>query len=856
MEGDPRNPKTSLLKKYDIPVDHLSYEYIEKCSDKRELERIIRILRSGEEGCYPDLLRVTEERLALFAPDSRVLRQETPILTKDSLSPDEWKSVESELLSWEQEMSVIDKSLDFEKGRKDIVGSKSMPSIRKVVEPKQKKSEKILTKNTPSDRIKSGDYAAWDKFDVDKALLKIDIEEEREQEQNQRKKRELKKAIEEKKIDIDLDKDSYSSMEQQVLANQAKDRGNECYKSGDLVNALKYYNLSIKLHSTSNAYNNRAMTYLKLKQYENAVKDCNVVLNQEKDNIKALHRRATAYQNMANDSNNFNMLALNDLSNVVLLEPNNKIAQAELQKLKTKLGVNNVGKKFRMPIYECDPLATGDVMKSSKTNDIPNSSDKLPLTYYGPSTSAFQCEPYGMVHRALCGSLSTTEVVCKCNSNVRRQNPLCQKCGEAMCTPKPVSKPSLPPPENKENRKASNDAKNIKQKLESQNRGLQPDSESDSCLKKVEALKSNKEIQNEASALCSDSKTKQKEDKLSQVVSEQATITSETGKNSSEKNSNRIINHLDLKNRDRQNAINESKKEEEIKNSQTEKKAEAPVVRDKTKEPRQDAVGKQNSGKSKSKKKKSKERQKESKIIKEIEMIEPRKVVHADKYLHPTSVEPKVKVEAPEKQIPEMNRTKETDFKAFVPNRQCLSIRRDDSLKDKHLNLSGSSRKPAGYEPVAPTTFDLSKSPANEGNKENFLTPAGNGSEKSCHVVESAYEFVKTWEEVKKLDPNYSKRAEIIRLIRPTDLGKVIGIKLDSDMLSSILECLEKQFVETDPKIVVEFMNQLPRIPRFGLIKMFLADADKNKMINLIRAAENKGFVLEEEVKKALAFTS
>lgn len=93
--------------------------------------------RSGEEGCYPDLLRVTEERLALFAPDSRVLRQETPILTKDSLSPDEWKSVESELLSWEQEMSVIDKSLDFEKGRKDIVGSKSMPSIRKVVEPKQ-----------------------------------------------------------------------------------------------------------------------------------------------------------------------------------------------------------------------------------------------------------------------------------------------------------------------------------------------------------------------------------------------------------------------------------------------------------------------------------------------------------------------------------------------------------------------------------------------------------------------------------------------------------------------------------------------------------------------------------------------
>lgn len=45
-----------------------------------------------------------------------------------------------------------------------------------------------------------------------------------------------------------------------MLASQAKDRGNECYKSGDWNNALKYYELSIKLHPTPNAHNNRAMT--------------------------------------------------------------------------------------------------------------------------------------------------------------------------------------------------------------------------------------------------------------------------------------------------------------------------------------------------------------------------------------------------------------------------------------------------------------------------------------------------------------------------------------------------------------------------------------------------------------------
>lgn len=35
----------TLLSKYDIPIDHLSYEYIEQCNVVKELERIIRILR-------------------------------------------------------------------------------------------------------------------------------------------------------------------------------------------------------------------------------------------------------------------------------------------------------------------------------------------------------------------------------------------------------------------------------------------------------------------------------------------------------------------------------------------------------------------------------------------------------------------------------------------------------------------------------------------------------------------------------------------------------------------------------------------------------------------------------------------
>lgn len=46
----------SLLEKYDIPVSHLDYKYIETCQNSKEMERIVIILKSGEEGYYPDLL--------------------------------------------------------------------------------------------------------------------------------------------------------------------------------------------------------------------------------------------------------------------------------------------------------------------------------------------------------------------------------------------------------------------------------------------------------------------------------------------------------------------------------------------------------------------------------------------------------------------------------------------------------------------------------------------------------------------------------------------------------------------------------------------------------------------------------
>lgn len=70
------NEKKSLLEKYSIPVDHLDYDYIRECRNVRELEKINEILRSGEEGYYPDLNRFAEDKLKEVDPYNRILRIE------------------------------------------------------------------------------------------------------------------------------------------------------------------------------------------------------------------------------------------------------------------------------------------------------------------------------------------------------------------------------------------------------------------------------------------------------------------------------------------------------------------------------------------------------------------------------------------------------------------------------------------------------------------------------------------------------------------------------------------------------------------------------------------------------------
>lgn len=89
--------KKSLLKKYGIPIERLDFEYIKTTTNVKELEKICKILKSGEEGYFPDLTNCAEERIRVLCPGNRLLRTEEPLRTKDGIDRHEWNSISSEI---------------------------------------------------------------------------------------------------------------------------------------------------------------------------------------------------------------------------------------------------------------------------------------------------------------------------------------------------------------------------------------------------------------------------------------------------------------------------------------------------------------------------------------------------------------------------------------------------------------------------------------------------------------------------------------------------------------------------------------------------------------------------------------
>ncbi|KAG1687971.1 hypothetical protein DVH05_004490 [Phytophthora capsici] len=169
-------------------------------------------------------------------------------------------------------------------------------------------------------------YKRWEKFDVDAALKEADNEEESKQ-------KELKATPSVQNFGLDPRRPTATTkVSSTVVSTKSreeleKEEGNAHYKRGDYVAAIKSYTRCLG-YSPQNAVvlSNRAMAYLKNREFANAEDDCTLALKADPTHIKSYSRRGTARNSLGK-----HRLALLDFHRATMLDPKSRQIQAQLQ---------------------------------------------------------------------------------------------------------------------------------------------------------------------------------------------------------------------------------------------------------------------------------------------------------------------------------------------------------------------------------------------------------------------------------------------------------------------------------------------------------------------------------------------
>ncbi|KAI4465588.1 rna (rna) polymerase ii associated protein [Holotrichia oblita] len=358
--------KESLLKKYNIPIQHFDFDYVQKCTDSKELERMLQILKSGQEGHYPELLQKVEEKLSEIKPNSRYIRKLTRVLNKDEVDEDSSKEIKDDLSIWLNDINRKNTELTQMKN----TTKSSLPEVRKSSESKEEK------KNDIPKRIKSTDYAAWDKYDVDTELLKMDLEEEKIKKEAEKmaKEKHTKSTVKFNKFATTAEA-SFEAERENVVAN-------EYFKAGEYEKALEHYNNSIVYFPSATTFANRGAAHFSLKKYDDSIGDYIKALKYESSNHEYLLQLGKCYSALEKWSE-----VLDCAETVIKLDPNNKIAQKLAEKAKKsggQIGTNKVRLSVVDVETKCLKTPKKSILKMEEKSElipIPGSS-KMSGPYY------------------------------------------------------------------------------------------------------------------------------------------------------------------------------------------------------------------------------------------------------------------------------------------------------------------------------------------------------------------------------------------------------------------------------------------------------------------------------------------
>ncbi|KAG7891467.1 hypothetical protein KL925_001410 [Ogataea polymorpha] len=122
-----------------------------------------------------------------------------------------------------------------------------------------------------------------------------------------------------------------------MSVEELKNQGNQAFKAGNYKESARIYNSAIML-DPGNAvlYSNKAMAYIKLKDWNGTLATCNQALSStepdDKTKIKLLWRKSIALQELDRFSE-----AKDALQKAIQLDPNNKTLTQDLESLEDKI---------------------------------------------------------------------------------------------------------------------------------------------------------------------------------------------------------------------------------------------------------------------------------------------------------------------------------------------------------------------------------------------------------------------------------------------------------------------------------------------------------------------------------------
>eukprot|EP00981_Chlorochromonas_danica_P002225 scaffold437_cov168-Ochromonas_danica.AAC.42 len=170
-------------------------------------------------------------------------------------------------------------------------------------------------------------------------------------------------------------KTSSSTLPQQTtdVEEVERERGNAEFKAGRFEAAVRCYTKCLGLKARNClAFSNRAMAFLKMREFSRALSDCNSALAIAPQHVKSLLRRASALAALGRLR-----AALRDLRQVLEAEPNNKQARADLLQVREQLR-NAVARAPLVAVRSAEAILQGRQQKQEEVEGVLQGPDPLP----------------------------------------------------------------------------------------------------------------------------------------------------------------------------------------------------------------------------------------------------------------------------------------------------------------------------------------------------------------------------------------------------------------------------------------------------------------------------------------------